>query len=115
MADENKDLFELEQKEETDKPFRHRFFWFIYTGGTKHPYPDLVEFHALKLANMAKCHFVDFEIKEIENDKRKGYEYYIIAEGLKQKLMLYMMLCKAWMSGVDYQSDFQVKRYRDSK
>jgi len=91
------DINELEQKEDYKKPFVHKFFWFRM--GSKHDYPDLLEYSALKLCNQAKCNLIKIEDAV---DAEKNIEYYIVADGRKQKLMLLMELCKAWMSGIKY-------------
>ena len=119
----NSDIQELEKKEDKNKPFVHKFFWFNYTheSGKKYPFPDLIEYHALKLANKAKC-----QIKEIsagdgvlknptdKNDLTTSYDYFIIAEGRKQKLMLLMMLAKAWLQGVDWTHESRGRRNPDA-
>ena len=113
------DLQELEKKEDKNKPFVHKFFWFNYTheSGKKYPHPDLIEYHALKLANRAKCQILEVNSDEgrlknpaDKNDLTTSYDYFIIAEGRKQKLMLLMMLAKAWLQGVSWTTETKRQR-----
>ena len=100
-------LESLEQKEDKDVPFVHRF-WLIGYKEKKFPYKDLLELHVLKLCNMAKCHLK--KIDENENSKKSGYNYYVVAEGKKQKLMLLMELCKAWNLGDHFAGEIMYRR-----
>lgn len=106
MNDIDKDIDALEQKEDKDKPFVHKFFWFKMQSA--HEYPDLLEYTALKLCNQAKCNLVEIVNEKPQNANKAEYvEYYIVAEGKKQKLMLLMELCKAWHIGIRYINDKQ--------
>jgi hypothetical protein len=96
-TENNIDSEKFQKKQDKDEPFVHRFFWLKIPEG-KHQFPDLLELNALKLSNQAHCHLV--EIDEVEHGK--GHEYYIVAQGKKQKLMLLMELTKAWFLGLEY-------------
>ena len=74
------------------------YFWFNKSG-EKYTFSD-VEYEALRLCKLSKVILLD--IKFEENSDKDGYNYYIVSEGTKQKLLLLKHIMDAWIMGAQF-------------